>query len=138
MIEHEALLAQVLVGVLGVGGPVPLKVLEKRGPVGRQAMYLEVAQRKGKPVIDANDRRNVLREPLGQPVRNAASRPVLARAGRRRHLGRRGLADGALDAQALETGLGRLGAGIVYADVAGKRGHRDLRPTQDTSASRLS
>jgi hypothetical protein len=26
---------------------------------------------------------------------------------------------------------------MVVADVAGKRGHRDRRPAQDTSASRL-
>ena len=47
-----------------------------------------------------------------------ASRPVLSRAGRWRHLSRRGLVDGAVDAQALETGLGRLGPGIVDADGA--------------------
>ena len=101
-------------------------------------MNLEAAQRKGEPLFDADDPRNVLREPLGQPVSDAASRTVLARAGRRRKLGRNGLADGAVDAQTLETGLGRLGPGIVDADAAGKRGHRDLWPTQDTSASRLS
>jgi hypothetical protein len=34
--------------------------------------------------------------------------------------------------------FGRLGPGIVDADVAEKRSHRERRPTQDTSASRLS
>jgi hypothetical protein len=61
-------------------------------------MHLEVAQRKGKPVIDADDRRDGFRKPLGKPVRDAASRPVLARAGRRRYLKRRRLANGAVDA----------------------------------------
>lgn len=98
----------------------------------------EVAQRKGEPVIDAGDRRNILREPLGQPVRDATSRPVLATTGRWGDLLSLVLADGAVDAQSLEAGLGRLGTGIVDADVAGKRGHRALRSTQDAPASRLS
>jgi hypothetical protein len=40
------------------------------------------------------------------------------------------LAHGAVDAQALETGLGRLGPVKVDADATGKSGHRELRQTQ--------
>lgn len=87
---------------------VALKVLQAVGPVGRQPIHLEVAQRKGEPVIDADDRRDAFREPSSQPVRDTASRPAPARAGRLRYLIRRGLTDGTVDAQALETGLGRL------------------------------
>lgn len=137
-VAGQAVANEVDIGVRAIGWPISLEVLQERRPVRRQPMHLEVAQRKGKPVIDADDRRDVFREPLGQPVRDAASRPVLARAGRRRYLTRYGFADGAVNAQALETGLGRLGPGIVDADVAGESGHRDLRLTQDTPASKLS
>jgi hypothetical protein len=89
-------------------------------------------------VIDADNRRDVFGEPSGQPVRDAASRPVFARTWRRRHLVRRGFTDGAVDTQALETRFRRLGARIVNADVTGKGGHRELTEAQVTSVSRLS
>jgi dihydrofolate reductase len=137
-ITGKTITHEIYISVRAIGGPMPLKVFEERRPVGRQPMRLEVAQRKRKPVIDDYDRRDVFREPLGQPVRDAAARPVLAKAGRRRYLTRRRLANGAVDAQALQTGLWRLGPGIVDADVAAKGGHRKLRQSQDTSVSRLS
>ena len=70
-ITGKTITHEIDIGVRAIGGPMPLKVFEERRPVGRQPMRLEVAQRKRKPVIDANDRRNVFREPLGQPVRDA-------------------------------------------------------------------
>ncbi len=118
--------------------PVALKILKEGRPVRLQLVHFKVTQRKRKPVIDADNRRDVFCEPRGQPMRDAASRPVLARAWRRRHLVRRGLTDGAVDAQALETGFWRLGPRIVNTDVTGKSGNRELKETQDTSVSRLS
>ena len=124
-IANQAITHEIHIGVLGIRGPVALKVLQKRGPIRLQVMHFEIAQRKRKPVIDADDRRDILGQALGEPLGNAASRPVLARARWRRHfLGCRS-AIGAIDPQPLQAGIGRLGTGIVDADVAGEgRGHR--------------
>ena len=62
----------------------------------------------------------------GQERPAASFFAVVRRCSRRRegYLTRRSLANGAADAQALETGLGRLGPGIVDAVVAATGGHR--------------
>jgi hypothetical protein len=64
------------------GRPMMLEVVEKGWPVGLQAMLLKIAQRKGKSVVDADQRRHILGQPLDQPLGDAAPRPVFTCAGR--------------------------------------------------------
>jgi hypothetical protein len=64
------------------GRPMMLEVVEKGWPVGLQAMLLKIAQRKGKSVVDADQRRHILGQPLDQPLGDAAPRSVFTCAGR--------------------------------------------------------
>jgi len=95
-------------------------------------MPFEVAQREGKAVVDADQRRHVLAEPFHQPFRDALSGPVFARARRWKNFHRRGIAIGHIDAQPLEASGWRCRAGVVDAYDAGEGGHRaisrNLRP----------
>jgi hypothetical protein len=50
-----------------------LEIIEKGRPIGLEAMRLEIAQRKRKAMIDADQGRRVLGEPLHQPFRDAAA-----------------------------------------------------------------
>jgi hypothetical protein len=59
---------------------------------------LEVAQRKRKAVIDADQRRRVLDELLDQPFGNAPARPVFALRRRWRDLDWRRIVFGEIDA----------------------------------------
>jgi hypothetical protein len=62
---------------------------------------LKVPQRKRKAVVDADQRGNILGQFLYQPFGDAAPRPVFAWRWRRRHFGRRPIAFGQVNAQAL-------------------------------------
>ena len=75
-----ALANEIDVDVL-VGRPMPLEIVEERRPVGLEAMYLEIAQRKREAVVDADQRRCVFGQSLDKPFGDAAPRPVFARAG---------------------------------------------------------
>jgi hypothetical protein len=44
-----------------------LEVVEEGGPVGLEAMRLEIAQRKREAVVDANQGRHLLSQSLRQP-----------------------------------------------------------------------
>jgi hypothetical protein len=46
--------------VILIGRPVALEIVEKRRPVGLQPVNLEIAQRKGKAVVNADQGGNVL------------------------------------------------------------------------------
>ncbi len=74
-------------------------------------------------MIDADQSRRVLGEPLHQPFGDAAPRPVFARAQRRRNSHRQRIALGQIDTQALEAGVRGFSARIVYAYEAGEGGH---------------
>jgi len=53
------------VSVILVGRPVALEIVKEGGPVGQQVMHLEIAQREGESVVDADQRRNILGQALG-------------------------------------------------------------------------
>jgi hypothetical protein len=75
-----------------------LEIVEELIPVRRQMVIFEIAQREGKAVVDAHQRRHLLGQPLRQPLGDAAPRPVFARAGRRQHFGGGSLMRGQIDA----------------------------------------
>jgi len=106
-----------------VGRPVVLEVIEELRPIWLEAMDFEVAQRKGKPVVDADERGRAVakfsREPFGQ----SPPRPILPRARRRQHLGGRLRRRRRVEAQSLQAAFGSLRARIVDAEVTFKLGH---------------
>lgn len=59
--------------------PMVLKIVEEGGPVGDEAVRLEIAQRKREAVIDADQCRPILGKPLHEPFGDAATRPIFAR-----------------------------------------------------------
>ena len=124
-VASQAVAHEIDVGMVGVCGPVALEVLQERGPVRLQLVHFEIAQRKRKPVVDADDRWAIFGQAVSQPLGDAPARPVLARARWREHFLCCGSAVGAVDAQPLQAGLRCLGTGIVDADVPGKG--RNLR-----------
>ena len=108
------------------------------GQSGFRPMHLEIAQRKREAVVDADQRRRVLGQPLDQPFGDAAPRPVFARRWRRQHLDRRRVALGQIDAQTLQARGRRLRARIVDADIS-REGHYlvSTREDWDGLSSRL-
>ena len=65
-------------GIVCIGWPMTLEVTKERRPVRRQVVFLEVAPRKGKAVVDADQRRHLFAQPFRQPFGNTAPCPVLA------------------------------------------------------------
>ena len=95
--EHS-LAHEIDIGVVVVSRPVKLEIVEEGGPVGFEAMRLEIAQRERKAVIDADQRWRVLSEPLDQPFGDAAPRSIFARRRRWRDLDGRRITFGNIDA----------------------------------------
>ncbi len=77
-VAGKAIADEIHVDVVAVGRPVALKVLEKRRPVMRQLVDLEIAQWEGEGMIDADQGRNVLSQSVDEPFRDAAPGPVLS------------------------------------------------------------
>ena len=78
--------------VVLVGRPMVQEVVEKRRPVGFQPVNLEISQREGKAVVDADECRRILRKALHQPMSNAHAGPKFPRARRRMYFGGRAVA----------------------------------------------
>ncbi|WP_169310991.1 hypothetical protein [Cereibacter changlensis] len=72
-------------------------------------MSLEVTDRKGEPEIYADNRRHLAIERSDQPFRKATARPVLLGSSGRQNFLWRAIADGLIDAQSFQAGLGCLG-----------------------------
>src|SRR5262249_6682251 len=53
-VAHDALADEIDIGVVVVGRPMVLEIVEEGGPIELEAMRLEIAQRKGKAVVDAD------------------------------------------------------------------------------------
>ena len=53
-IAHHALADEIDIGVVVVGRPMALEIVEEGGPVGLEAMRLEIAKWKRKAMIDAD------------------------------------------------------------------------------------
>ena len=121
---------------LGLGAQDdPATVLENRQRL-RQRLPGEpawLAQVHGARVVDADDRRCIFGQTVGEPLGDATSRPVLARTRWREHFLCCGSTVGAIDPKLLQAGLRCLGTGIVDADVPGegsgrRRAGSTLRP----------
>ncbi|MFC7538836.1 hypothetical protein ACFQU2_04345 [Siccirubricoccus deserti] len=82
-VSSAAIADEIDIGVILIGQPVPLEVVEEARPVQREAVRLEVAHREGETVADADQRRHILGQALNEPFRNAAPGPVFAGARRR-------------------------------------------------------
>ena len=114
------------VGVVLVGRPMALEVVEERRPIGKQPMPLEITQREGKAVVDADQGGEIFGEPLNQPFGDPASCPVFARAGRRWNFSRQRIGVGQIDAQALEAGGRGFRTRVVDTDETGESGRVSL------------
>ena len=66
-VSRHALAHEIDIGVIAIGRPMALEVVEEGGPIRLEAMRLEIAQREGEAVIDADQRRRVLGELLHKP-----------------------------------------------------------------------
>ena len=88
----RSLANEIDVGVVLVGRPMVHEVVEKRRPVGFQPVNLEISQREGKAVVDADECRRILRKALHQPMSNALAGPKFPRARRRMYFGGRAVA----------------------------------------------
>lgn len=80
-VAAHAIADEIDVDVL-ISGPMALEIVEESGPVGLQTMHLEIAQRKRESMVDTSQSRRDFSKPFDQPFRNAAPRPIFARAGR--------------------------------------------------------
>ena len=67
----HAIADEIDIGVIVVGRPMALEIVEEGRPVGLEAMHLEIAQRKREAVVDADQRGHILGEPLDQPFGDA-------------------------------------------------------------------
>ena len=123
----KAVADEVDIGVIVIGRPMALEIVEKARPVGQEPMHFEIAQREREAVVDADQCGHVLGEAFHQPFGDAAPRSVFFGRWRRRHFGRRSVAFGQVNAQALQARCRRLRARIVDADIAGEGGHDSLR-----------
>jgi hypothetical protein len=103
-ITDRALSHEVDIGVILIGRPMALEVIQECRPVGLEAMGLEIVQQKRKGIVDANQSWSTLGQSLDQPFGDAATQPVFA-CGKWWQDFRRLLAFlGHMDAQTLETG----------------------------------
>ncbi len=75
-VAHRAVADEIDVDVF-VGRPMAAEIVEKGGPIGLQAMGLEIAERKREAMVDPDQRGNVLSQPPNQPFGDATPRPAL-------------------------------------------------------------
>ena len=54
-------------GVVLVGRPMKLEIVKERWPLRFEVVGLEIAQRERKAMVDADQRRSILGQPLDQP-----------------------------------------------------------------------
>jgi len=130
-IAMRAVPDEIDIEVIAIGRPVVLEVIEELRPVGRDAVDLEVAQRKGKRVVDTDKRGRAVAQFGCEPFGDAAAGPILTRAGWRWNFGGRLRGRGRVEAQASQATRGRLRAGIVDAEVAFKLRHGWSGPACD-------
>ena len=116
--------------------PVFLEIVQKRRPVRRQAMSLKILVRKGKAVVHAHDDGLWPGQLRHKPFRDALARPVLARAGRRRHFAGDGQPVRSIHAQRLQAGRGRFRSRVINPDVSLELRHRERMPSRKRFASR--
>jgi hypothetical protein len=86
--------------VVLVGWPVALEIVEECRPVMFEAMFIKIAERERKSVVDADQCGRILGEAFHQPFGDATPRPVFFKRRCRRHFSRQRIALGQIDAQA--------------------------------------
>lgn len=69
----QAVADEIDIQVIVIGWPVVLEVFEEMGPVGWELVELEVAERKGKAVVDADERGRAVAQFGGEPLGEAAA-----------------------------------------------------------------
>ncbi len=106
-----------------IGRPVVLEIVEERRPVGWDAMDFEVAKRKRKRMVDADERGWAVSKFGNEPPAESAARPVLARAGRRRNFFGSLRPRRRVNAQSFQAAGGSLCAEVVDAEVAFEMRH---------------
>ena len=119
----DAITDEINIGVIVIGRPMALEIVEERRPIGQQPMHLEIAQREGKPVVDADQRGRVLRQSLDQPFGDATPRPIFLGGRWRWNLDGRCIALGQIGTQALEARGWCLCARVIDADIPGEGVH---------------
>jgi len=115
--------------MVSISGPVTLKVFQEGGPVGNQAMDLEVSEREREAVIDPDERRDGLLEALRQTLGQSTPGPISSRARLRCDLLGFPCTVDPIDAQALEARRWRLGSGVIDTDIAIKGVHESAQNT---------
>ena len=122
-IAMRAVPDEIDIHVIVIGRPMMLEVVEELGPVRRESVGLEIAERKRKRMVDADEGRRAVAEFGGKPLGNAAACPIFARTWRRRDFGGRLRGRGRVKAQADQATRRRLSAGVVDPEVAGELRH---------------
>jgi hypothetical protein len=122
-VRQGATADEIDIHVVVIGRPVVSEVIEESGPVGGETVDFEIAQRKGKGVVNANEGGRAVGEFRGEPFGEATARPILSRAGWRRDLGGRLARGRGVKAQSLQTAGSSLRAGVVDAKVTFEEQH---------------
>src|SRR5262249_18849716 len=104
-------------GVVTIGRPVALKILQKSGPIVRELVSLEVRVRKREAEVHPNQGGALLAQPFNEPLRNPPARPVLQTARRRAHFGGGRRSRGNVHSQPLQACRRRAGTRVVDANV---------------------
>ena len=84
-ISTSAIPHEIDIGAVMIRRPMLLKIVQENVPVVREAVFLEVLEREGKPVVNSDQRRRFFRESLDQPFRDALACPVSTEARGRRN-----------------------------------------------------
>src|ERR1035437_281899 len=114
---------EVDVDVRFVGRPMLLKIEQEVRPISWKAVLLEVFDGEREAVVDANDGRRVSREFLAKPFSKTTPRPIQPGARWRLNLYRFAGASRPSTSEPIATGVRRLRARVVDADVAFKLCH---------------
>jgi len=72
-IASQAIADEIHIGVVIVGWPMMLEVVEKGWPVRLEAMHLKIAERKREAVVDADQRGTIFCQPIDLPLGDASS-----------------------------------------------------------------
>src|ERR1019366_5608897 len=127
-LSHVAVSDEVDIDMRFVGRPVLLKVEQEARPVPWEAVAVEILNGERESVVDTDDGRSLVTKLVAETLGEAASSPVPAWARRRLNLYRRADTLGNIDPEPLATGIRRLRAGVVDADVACELGHISCSP----------
>ena len=78
-IPGESIPHEIDIGVVCVGRPVAVEVVEEVLPIGWQAINLKISKGEREGVVDADQRRHLVVQTRQQPFGDALERPVFAR-----------------------------------------------------------